>query len=112
MNRNDDDEFCETTAERLHESEQQLDELTLARLRAARLLALEVAHPGRPKLLLGGVAGAAAVLMLALSVWWMQPHSVTPPLEDLQLLSAGENLRLIEDLDFYLWLEYGQQELG
>ena len=112
MNRND-DQFSEHIGQRLRDSEDQLDELTLARLRAARLHALEAARPARPRLLAGGLAGAATVAALALAVWWMQPATVaTPPLEDLQLLSAGEDLQLMEELDFYLWLEYGQQELG
>lgn len=113
MNRNDDDRFRETIAERLRDSEEQLDELTLARLRAARLRAMEAAaRPARPKLVAGGLAGAVTVLVLALSVWWLQPQSVAPPLEDLQLLTVGDDLQLMEELDFYLWLEYGQQELG
>ena len=29
-----------------------------------------------------------------------------------KLLSAGEELELLDDLDFYLWLEYGQTGTG
>ena len=112
MIRSDDDTFREKIAERLRDSEEQLDELTVARLRAARLRALEAARPAHPKLLTGGLAGATAVLALALAVWWAQPQRTAPPLEDIQLLSAGDDLRLMEELDFYMWLEYGQQELG
>ena len=112
MNRKHKREFSQRVAGRLRESEEQLDELTLARLRAARLRALEAARPARRGIVLGGLAGAAAVLVLAVSVWWTQPRGVAPPLEDLQLLSAGDDLPLMQELDFYLWLEYGQQELG
>ncbi len=113
MNRKDDDKFSDTIARRLRDSEDQLDELTLARLRAARLRAVEAARPARSKLLLAsGFAGAAAVVVLAFGVWWTQPGPVAPPLEDMQLLTAGDDLPLMEDLDFYLWLEYEQPELG
>ncbi len=60
----------------------------------------------------GAFAGAAAAMVLAAGIWWTQPQPDIPPLEDLQLLSAGDDLPLMEDLDFYMWLEYGQQELG
>ncbi len=111
MNRND-EQFGENIGQRLRDSEDSLDELTLARLRAARLHALETARPARPRLLAGGLAGAVTVAVLVLTVWWLQPPAVTPPLEDVHLLSAGDDLQLLEELDFYLWLEYGQQELG
>ena len=108
----DDDRWREKIAQQLRDSEDQLDEMTLARLRAARMRALDAARPARPRLLAGGLAGAVTVAVLAWAIWWLQPPTVTPPLEDLHLLSAGDDLQLLEELDFYLWLEYGQQELG
>lgn len=83
-----------------------LDDLTVARLRSARLLALDAAARPRRGLLAAGLATATlsaalvAVLMLA-------PAAITPPaagLEQFELLSENESLDLYRDLEFYRWL--------
>jgi len=106
--------FVERARETLRASEHRLDELTLARLRASRLRAVAACRSRRAMIALcGGALGAAAALALAVGVWLLpgEPPPL-PSLEDLPLLSSGEDLELLDELDFYLWLEYGPQETG
>lgn len=111
MTAHDDETLAQRLGEVLRESEHELDALTLARLRAARLRALQSAQPRRRWLLATtGLLGTAAALLLALGAWWLQLPAQTPAaLEDLPLLSAAEELELLDDLDFYLWLEFDAQ---
>jgi len=87
----------------LDRSAADLDELTLARLRAARGHAL-AARPRRHWLLAGGlVAGALAA---GLAAFLLLAPPATPPvpgLEQIDLLSAAD-LDLYKDLEFYHWL--------
>jgi hypothetical protein len=96
------------------ESVRSVDGETRSKLAQARAKAVEAAVSARgfswlsaPSALvpLGGVAAAA----LAVALIWQDP--VVPPasmqttvLNDLELLTEGENLDLLEDLEFYAWL--------
>ena len=105
------DEFTDKLRENLLDGEQALDELTLAKLKAARMRALEQVGQ-RPRYawwLPTGFATAVISALLIINVWNQTSirDSVEPELsafDDLQLLSAGEELDMFEDLDFYLWL--------
>jgi len=87
-----------------------LDETTRARLRAARLRALD-AHGERrrfalPRGLLAATAGAVA-LFLVVSSWRQQARRDLPlgeDLDDVEILAAADDLELYDDLDFYRWL--------
>lgn len=87
----------------LDASTQNLDELTLARLRAARLRAL-----GSPPPPLYRWAPAWAVASLLLGVLWLNlppPTLQVAVLDDLELLTAAEDPALYtEDWEFYAWL--------
>ncbi len=89
----------------LDASTQQLDELTIARLRAARRQALD-AHPRRLTwLAAGGLASAA--LTATLVAFLLFAPTVAPPvsgLEQFDLLSENDGLELYRDLEFYRWL--------
>ena len=53
------------------------------------------------------VAGwaTACVIVLGLAVYFQQPSNGTlPPLEDIDLLAAEDNLEFYEGLEFYAWL--------
>jgi hypothetical protein len=89
----------------------QLDALTLARLRAARLRALDQVRPaarGRPdwRLAAGGFAAAGvATLVAVVLLWFSAPAPLTVAgIDDLELLSTQENPEFYADLDFYHWL--------
>ncbi len=88
----------------LDTSAQELDELTLARLRAARLRALSV-PVSRPYRRLAPVWAVASLLI---GVLWLQWPSAAPQLallDDLDLLTAAEDPALYaEDWEFYAWL--------
>jgi ferric-dicitrate binding protein FerR (iron transport regulator) len=105
-----DKQLLDATARLRHESERALDELTIARLRAARLNA--AAHsPGRRRFwtLAGGVAAAGMALALAGVIWLRVPSELPnaqptePPLADLELL-ATDSPDFYGNLDFYEWL--------
>ena len=96
-----------------------LDAATASRLNRARQQALDVGlrqRPGRAWWLPFALATATAVL-LALAVTLRSPDATlqAPTLaapaaaDDFELLAGGEDLEMIENLEFYAWLE--QQSL-
>jgi hypothetical protein len=98
-----------------------LDEISVARLRAARRRAVDSAadrwavadglrevrgwlglHPWQ-----GGVLGGVTVALLTVALWQiLPPEAGTDPVSDVdvELLSNVEQLDLYENLEFYEWL--------
>lgn len=104
--------FLHKLSNSLDQSVEEMDVSTQARLRAARREAVAASEiQSRPAWLMpvGGLATAAAVAVLTMSLWMVTPDesmdAQLPPLEDLALLSDSEGLEFYEDLDFYLWLD-------
>lgn len=92
----------------LDESAVSLDADTLRELRLARSKAIESLH--KPRQLwqpVGAFALVATVAAVAISLQLRvtQVSESLPSVEDIQLLSASEELELYEDLEFYQWLE-------
>ena len=91
----------------LRNSEADLDELTVARLQAARRRALEHAGERRwPRYLGWGAGGVATAAMVVLTVMlWTHGGKPAPAMfgDDWDMLADVE-LQLIEDLEFYDWL--------
>jgi hypothetical protein len=97
----------------LRSQDAQLDELTTARLRAARRRAVDAStQRGAPRWLFasGGVAAAATIGALLL----LQPMhqgsvpasgSHAAPLDALEVLTDEVDAEFYEDLDLYRWLE-------
>jgi hypothetical protein len=92
------------------------DGATRARLRAARARATRagsgpVAALGAPRLAVAGALGAAALAVVA--AWLLMPGSVDverarfdmAQADDVELLLDDEELDLVEELEFYAWLE-------
>ena len=103
----DEQQLTERLGQQLRASEGELDELTLARLGAARRKALATARQTPRRHRLGWTAGGfatAAVAVLAV-VLWNGGQSPAPDLfgEDWEMLAEGD-LQLIEELEFYDWL--------
>ncbi|MBY6213156.1 hypothetical protein KUV95_16515 [Microbulbifer agarilyticus] len=91
--------------------EQSLDGETLSRLRRARSAALDGAsdtsRPGWMLWLPTGLAGAAAVLTVALFVGPERSSSQGEPVDmlaDAWILNEDAELDMIEDVEFYQWL--------
>jgi hypothetical protein len=97
----------------LDEGNAHLDARVRSRLTQARHAALAQAD-SRPNLWLrqwAPAAGIAAAAVLAVLVW-PSPRREQPPdeaLNDLEIVLAGENLDLLEDLDFYEWVDADAQ---
>lgn len=95
----------------------QLDEATRAKLRAARLRAVDAGSEPRlcgwapRQWLAAGAAGALAAALLA--VWTLVPGpggadrgSVdVASSSDMELLLGGEDFDVVQNLEFYAWLE-------
>lgn len=97
----------------LDESEGRIDDITAARLRTLRREAVAAHHERRRRpvwlLPVTGLATAATVAVLAVTLWSVPPASNEMlPLDDIALLSDTEALEFYADLDFYLWLENEQ----
>jgi ferric-dicitrate binding protein FerR (iron transport regulator) len=97
-------------ASRLHrQAEQQLDQLTVARLRAARKRALDASpRPRFAWLLSGGLATAAVAAAVAGMVWFQLPSDSLAPVEpvvaDVDILTTAESPEFYGELEFYDWL--------
>lgn len=114
---NTDDELSRRARELFLASVAGLDAATAARLRAARLKAVEAAESsGSARLGWRVPAGAMALLAVAVvggALWWnglTGPSSAPEPFntagnEDLPIVLNSNSLDMYADLDFYQWLE-------
>jgi hypothetical protein len=88
-----------------------LDAATLSRLNRARQGALDAARRSRhgawrgPVLAAGAFAAVAALALWQLPRPAVAPGAVAPLAEDLALVADGSDLELVEDLEFYAWLD-------
>ena len=105
-----DEQFAEQAKALFENSVAQLDAATLSRLNRGRHAALEALH-GRGAAATWGrwipITGvAAAALVTAMLV--RGPDAISPPVDsvaDFEILLEGENLEMIENLEFYSWLD-------
>lgn len=106
-----DDELLTRIRQQLQQSEQDLPNDTQRQLRQARQQALQRQH--RPQAWLwpaSGLAVAATVGVLSFNLILNEPQeSLAPAPADLELLSQADNLEIMQELDFILWLEDEQQ---
>lgn len=112
----DTDRKLETQARRLlDDAAQNLDAETVARLRAARARAWQVAeqepHMPAPRprrrwwLPVGGLAVAGVVLVIAGALWFAAPGGAPiAGFEDVELLASKESPEFYAELEFYNWL--------
>ena len=103
-----DDDMIEKIRTTLDHANDVLDPEVTARLARARQNAV-AAIPQRisPALWSRRLALAASVLVVVggVYVWMTNSSSVMPVGDEMVLLSSGEDFELIQDLDFYRWLE-------
>jgi len=99
-----DKEFLNRVRTELDRRSGTLDELTVARLRAARHRALEAAPPRRRWFLAGGIAAATALSgVIAVLVITPATAPLATGLEQIELL-ADADPDLYKELEFYRWL--------
>lgn len=104
----DDKVFLERVKATLDHAVDDIDPVTRARLSAARHRAVAAIGQRRPFFQpVAMVAMAASVMVLAVGVYlWMPTAPGTmPAVEDVPLLSSGEDFELLQELEFYRWLE-------
>lgn len=101
----------EAARQMLRQGAEDIDAATASRLNRARQAAL-AGLGDRRSAWLGGwqpALGAAAVAGLALALWLGREPAPLPAKVDaalaLEVLLADENLEMIEDLEFYDWLQ-------
>jgi hypothetical protein len=111
------EEFLERIKQRLDESAEQTDELTLARLGAARRRAVEAGSRRHGIWPLSDVLAAgrgrrytwlvgAFLLVLLVAIWRLQMNAAPPQtllFDDMELLGAAEELEFYQELDFFIW---------
>jgi len=116
MDESDNDGLERRARESYNEAVERLDSETIARLEMARRVAIDE-FSGRSMWLKPGpgkwvpAAVAAGIGSIAIG-WLMLGHqrdsteifSDDTMADDMEIMLAGENLDLLENLDFYLWL--------
>jgi hypothetical protein len=101
----------------LNRAADDLDELSVARLRAGRKRAVAAAGARwrfRPVwwLPLSSAAVAAVVALTVATNWWRAPQlPALAAAEDIELLATGEEPEFFQDIDFYTWIE-DQRDAG
>lgn len=117
--RDSDARLVERIRRHLDEDVASFDETTLSRLEQARHRALAAAttggpwwrgarlarHPPRDWLVPAGAFASLVATALALTLMVEEPdHGIAREADDLEMLTAGEELELYENLEFYQWL--------
>ena len=102
----------------LNRAADDLDEFSVARLRAGRKRAIAAAGARRRLrpvwwLPLSSAAVAAVVTVTVATNWWRAPtvQPVMTAAEDIELLATGEEPEFFNDIDFYTWIE-DQRDAG
>jgi len=112
------DEFIDRAGRLLRQQTEELDADIRSRLTRARHRALESASRRRapsPAWISAGATAAVAVLALGLWIGGQPGGSAEDPTqmaEDMDLLLSEESLELLEELEFYAWLDEGARDVG
>jgi hypothetical protein len=91
-----------------------IDPAIAARLRESRMNALEASarssFRGLPRWLSVSGLATAVILIIAASLWIRAPKQATDEIhsEDLEVLASTDQIELYRDLDFYRWLDGGE----
>jgi hypothetical protein len=99
----------------LEHSAQTLDAATLSRLNRARQAALAAAAPARPRWVLPlrwGIALAASAMVAVVVLPALQSPPLAMPIssEEFALIATEIEPALLEDLEFYAWLDSQAEE--
>ena len=108
--RSADDAFAERARAVFDDSVESLDAETRSRLNRGRHAALEAAGDSRPLwrplawLPATAAAAAIAVVVLTANDPAMAP-AIQPPAADMEILLNGDDLEMLDDLEFYSWID-------
>lgn len=99
------------------QSVEELDAATLSRLNRGRHAALaELERPGRRYLQWAPAAGVAAAAVLAVVIWTGNVTTddvvETSVAADIEILLTEDELEMIEDLEFYSWIDLDDTDSG
>lgn len=107
-----DEAFAKKARELFDESVEGLDANTRSRLNRGRQAALEELTAGRPAWVQWvPAAGVAAAAVFAVVLWTgNQPvDELTPAATDFEILLTEESFEMLEDLEFYSWIELDEE---
>jgi hypothetical protein len=115
-----DEEQLSTQAKALFDdSVERLDAATLSRLNQGRQRALQEIHTAEPAgrwALWAPAGGLAAAAVVAVVVWQGAPveHSAPAPdsATDFEILLSEDSLDMLEDLEFYSWMDAANLDSG
>jgi len=107
--------FEEAAKRQFDESVDGLDAATLSRLNRGRQAALEAARrPRRQWSVWMPATGVAAAALIAVVTF--QPRStdgvLEAPASDFEILMSEESIDMLEELEFYSWLDTQELEVG
>jgi hypothetical protein len=108
---NTDDAFAERARQLFDESVQNLDGETLSRLNRGRQAALAEISSGSRRWAQWAPAGGVAVAAVAALVVWTGSSEIdvinSPEVaSDMEILLTEDSLEMLEDLEFYSWMEF------
>jgi hypothetical protein len=105
MNTQHEKTFIEAVRRGLARHEDSVDAVTAARLRAMRSTVLTT-RPTRRHTWYPAVAlASAAAVLVAVAIWLQQPAGDAALPQDWEALASSADMELIEELDFYAWLD-------
>jgi hypothetical protein len=108
-----DDDFAGMAKRRFDESVGRIDGGTQSRLTRARHAALAEAASARlaPQWWLPatGVAGAAVLAVVLWTTITPSPDAGAPALADIEILLTDDSLEMLEDLEFYSWIDLDEE---
>ena len=110
MNAEPEKEFVERARATLDHSTQALDEITVARLRAARKRALDVRPQRFSRRTAGWIAAGVTAGLAAFLLFHSPALSPPPRLEQIEWVAEAE-LELAQEPEFYLWLADGKRTI-
>ncbi len=101
--------FLDRSRQALDQSLEELDAASLSRLTQMRHAALAAdSRPPRQWWIPATGLASACALVVAVNISLREPDrpaSIQTPLSDLELLASNEDLEMLEELEFYAWLE-------
>ena len=101
-----DEELAANAKRAFDQSVERLDAATLSRLNRGRQAALAAAGSGRRAWIRWMPATAAAVLLAVFAVRApVDDDAMSAPASDLEILLGEESIEMLEDLEFYSWLD-------